>query len=180
MPAGWLRGERWADEQIVNATRQTVVNGDRFCELHPAYPVSARYPCEAVSRLFDSVCVGICCLLGLDAAGSGAVSQLVVGLDDEAEQNEATISLNRASILYPSSFRCDCGHESHLCENTVRELTRCWPRRWRAARKSPSRAMTTCWCSSGTEASASSRRGAFWKSSTATHETRRRPDAPPS
>ena len=47
----------------------------------------ARYPCEAVSRLFDSVCVGICCLLGLDAAGSGTVSQLVVGLDDEAEQN---------------------------------------------------------------------------------------------
>lgn len=27
-----------------------------------------------------------------------------------------------ASILYPSSFRCDCGHESHFVERTVREL----------------------------------------------------------
>ena len=27
-----------------------------------------------------------------------------------------------ALLLYPSSFRCDCGHESHFCERTVREL----------------------------------------------------------
>ena len=24
--------------------------------------------------------------------------------------------------LIPSSYRCDCGHESHFCENTVGEL----------------------------------------------------------
>ena len=51
MAGGWLRGERWADEQIVNATRQTVTgSNERFCDIHPAYPVSARYPCEACSR----------------------------------------------------------------------------------------------------------------------------------
>jgi hypothetical protein len=27
-----------------------------------------------------------------------------------------------ATLLYPSSFRCDCGHESHFSERTVREL----------------------------------------------------------
>ena len=51
MPGGWLRGERWADEQIVNSTRQTVTgSNERFCDRHPDYPVSARYPCEACSR----------------------------------------------------------------------------------------------------------------------------------
>jgi len=51
MAGGWLRGERWADEQIVNATRQTVTgSNDRFCDIHPDYPVSARYPCEACTR----------------------------------------------------------------------------------------------------------------------------------
>ena len=51
MAGGWLRGERWADEQIVNATRQTVTgSNERFCDIHPDYPVSARYPCEACSR----------------------------------------------------------------------------------------------------------------------------------
>ncbi|MBW4564555.1 MAG: hypothetical protein KME32_26180 [Mojavia pulchra JT2-VF2] len=24
--------------------------------------------------------------------------------------------------LYPSSFRCDCGHESNFFENTIREM----------------------------------------------------------
>ena len=24
--------------------------------------------------------------------------------------------------LYPSSFRCDCGHESHFFENTIRDM----------------------------------------------------------
>jgi len=24
--------------------------------------------------------------------------------------------------LYPSSYRCDCGHESHFTEGTVREM----------------------------------------------------------
>lgn len=51
MAGGWLRGERWADEQIVNATRQTVTgSSERFCDLHPDYPVSARFPCEACTR----------------------------------------------------------------------------------------------------------------------------------
>jgi hypothetical protein len=27
-----------------------------------------------------------------------------------------------AKKLFPSSFRCDCGHESHFFENTVREM----------------------------------------------------------
>ena len=27
-----------------------------------------------------------------------------------------------AKSIFPSSFRCDCGHESHFFENTVREL----------------------------------------------------------
>ena len=26
--------------------------------------------------------------------------------------------------LYPSSYRCDCGHESHFSEGTVREMER--------------------------------------------------------
>jgi hypothetical protein len=26
--------------------------------------------------------------------------------------------------LYPSSYRCDCGHESHFTESTVREMER--------------------------------------------------------
>jgi hypothetical protein len=25
--------------------------------------------------------------------------------------------------LFPSSYRCDCGHHSDFCENTVRELS---------------------------------------------------------
>ncbi len=25
--------------------------------------------------------------------------------------------------LYPSSYRCDCGHQSDFCENTVREIS---------------------------------------------------------
>jgi hypothetical protein len=29
-----------------------------------------------------------------------------------------------ALLLYPSSYRCDCGHESHFCEGTARELER--------------------------------------------------------
>jgi hypothetical protein len=24
--------------------------------------------------------------------------------------------------LYPSSYRCDCGHESHFFESTIREM----------------------------------------------------------
>jgi len=27
-----------------------------------------------------------------------------------------------AMRLIPTSYRCDCGHESHFCENTVKEL----------------------------------------------------------
>ena len=27
-----------------------------------------------------------------------------------------------AKELFPSSFECDCGHESHFFENTVREM----------------------------------------------------------
>jgi hypothetical protein len=50
MAGGWLRGERWADEQIVNATRQTVIGSEKFCEIHPDYPITAHYPCEACSR----------------------------------------------------------------------------------------------------------------------------------
>lgn len=29
-----------------------------------------------------------------------------------------------AEFLFPSSYRCDCGHESHFSENTVRSLIR--------------------------------------------------------
>jgi hypothetical protein len=29
-----------------------------------------------------------------------------------------------AEFLFPSSYRCDCGHESHFFENTVRELAK--------------------------------------------------------
>jgi hypothetical protein len=50
LPAGWLNDERWADEQIANATRQMVISKEKFCEIHPDYPVTARYPCEACSR----------------------------------------------------------------------------------------------------------------------------------
>ena len=24
--------------------------------------------------------------------------------------------------IYPSSYECDCGHQSHFCENTIREI----------------------------------------------------------
>jgi hypothetical protein len=27
-----------------------------------------------------------------------------------------------ARLLFPSSFECDCGHQSHFFENTVREV----------------------------------------------------------
>ncbi|MCB1100340.1 MAG: hypothetical protein KDN22_32540 [Verrucomicrobiae bacterium] len=27
-----------------------------------------------------------------------------------------------ADCIFPSSYRCDCGHESHFFENTIREL----------------------------------------------------------
>jgi len=29
-----------------------------------------------------------------------------------------------AKELFPSSFECDCGNESHFCENTVEEMKR--------------------------------------------------------
>ncbi len=31
--------------------------------------------------------------------------------------------------LYPSSYRCDCGHESHFTERTVREMRQLSQRR---------------------------------------------------
>jgi hypothetical protein len=32
---------------------------------------------------------------------------------------------NRMALhLYPSSYRCDCGHESHFSEGTIREMQR--------------------------------------------------------
>ncbi len=34
-----------------------------------------------------------------------------------------------AKRLIPSSFECDCGHQSHFCEGTVRELEE--QSRWR-------------------------------------------------
>ncbi len=27
-----------------------------------------------------------------------------------------------ATFLFPSSYRCDCGHQVDFCENTVREM----------------------------------------------------------
>jgi len=27
-----------------------------------------------------------------------------------------------AKLLVPSSFYCDCGHKSHFCENTIKEM----------------------------------------------------------
>ena len=24
--------------------------------------------------------------------------------------------------IFPSSYECDCGHQSHFCENTIRDL----------------------------------------------------------
>ena len=24
--------------------------------------------------------------------------------------------------IYPSSYECDCGHQSHFCENTIRDI----------------------------------------------------------
>ena len=27
----------------------------------------------------------------------------------------------RMREIYPSSYECDCGHQSHFCENTIRE-----------------------------------------------------------
>lgn len=29
-----------------------------------------------------------------------------------------------AKELFPSSFECNCGNESHFCENTVRDMKR--------------------------------------------------------
>jgi hypothetical protein len=46
LPAGWLRGERWADEQIVNATKRTTTDQPADCNIHPGYPK----PCDACAR----------------------------------------------------------------------------------------------------------------------------------
>lgn len=46
LPAGWLNDERWGDEQIVNATKRTVTDQPRECQLHPGYPL----PCEKCER----------------------------------------------------------------------------------------------------------------------------------
>lgn len=46
LPGGWLRGERWEDEQIVNATRTTTTNQPAECVHHPGYPV----PCARCAR----------------------------------------------------------------------------------------------------------------------------------
>ncbi len=39
-------------------------------------------------------------------------------------RNTHQMAESMAVHLYPSSYRCDCGHESHFTENTVRELER--------------------------------------------------------
>jgi hypothetical protein len=46
MPAGWLRGERWEDEQIVNATRTTVTSQPAECLTHRGYPL----PCDRCAQ----------------------------------------------------------------------------------------------------------------------------------
>jgi len=51
LPAGWLRGERWEDEQIVNATKTTTTNQRAECELHPGYPKGDwMNPCDRCKR----------------------------------------------------------------------------------------------------------------------------------
>jgi hypothetical protein len=32
------------------------------------------------------------------------------------------VTFKMAIEIYPSSFRCDCGHESYFFENTVRDM----------------------------------------------------------
>lgn len=46
LPGGWLRGERWEDEQIVNATKTTTTHQPRECIDHPGYPL----PCHRCSE----------------------------------------------------------------------------------------------------------------------------------
>ncbi len=33
------------------------------------------------------------------------------------------MSSGMAVHLFPSSYRCDCGHESHFFENTIKEMS---------------------------------------------------------
>src|SRR5690606_24195859 len=46
LPGGWLRGERWEDEQIVNATKRTTTDQPTECHMHPGYPK----PCDKCER----------------------------------------------------------------------------------------------------------------------------------
>ena len=47
-------------------------------------------------------------------------SRLSLGRD--IYPHAASMEPRMAVRLIPSSYRCDCGHESHFCENTVDEL----------------------------------------------------------
>lgn len=46
LPGGWLRGERWEDEQIVNATKTTTTAQPMECDKHRGYPL----PCDRCKR----------------------------------------------------------------------------------------------------------------------------------
>lgn len=39
LPGGWIRGERWEDEQIVNATKHTSTEQPAECPFHAGYPL---------------------------------------------------------------------------------------------------------------------------------------------
>ena len=39
LPGGWIRGERWEDEQIVNATKHTTTEQPTECPFHKGYPL---------------------------------------------------------------------------------------------------------------------------------------------
>ena len=51
LPAGWLRDERWEDEQIVNSTRNSSTGQPPECPSHPGYPAANwAFPCVACER----------------------------------------------------------------------------------------------------------------------------------
>ena len=39
LPGGWIRGERWEDEQIVNATKHATTEQPAECPFHKGYPL---------------------------------------------------------------------------------------------------------------------------------------------
>ena len=51
LPAGWIRGERWNDDaSTIGTLPARELADDQYCPLHPGYPDTIAFPCEACKR----------------------------------------------------------------------------------------------------------------------------------